>query len=147
MTDIFIGAPTTDAEWSGYYDLRWKILRKPWNEPAEAIDDEERSSTHLMLTTENDLIVAVGRLHRVDQNTGQIRYMAVDTDHEHNGYGSKLLTGLEASALDQNMSTIRLHAREGAVSFYQRHGYSIIKESYLLFNEIQHYLMSKKLSA
>ncbi len=145
MTDITIGSPSTDAQWSAYYDLRWKILRKPWNQPAEAIDEEERSSTHLMITTENNQIVAVGRLHRIDQDTGQIRYMAVDSEYHHQGYGSRLLAVLEAVAIEERVSKLILHSRENAVTFYQHYGYRSLKKSYVLFDEIQHYLMAKNL--
>ena len=145
MTDITIDSPSTDAQWSAYYDLRWKILRKPWNQPAEAIDEEERLSTHRMLIDENHKIVAVGRLHRIDQDIGQIRYMAVDSEYRHQGYGSRLLAVLEAVAIEERVSRLILHSRENAVTFYQHYGYRSLKKSYVLFDEIQHYLMAKNL--
>jgi predicted GNAT family N-acyltransferase len=37
-----------------------------------------------------------------------------------------------------------LEARENAVPFYKSLGYEILKKSYLLFGEIQHYTMHKK---
>jgi len=41
--------------------------------------------------------------------------------------------------------TIVLDAREPAVGFYLKLGYMITEKSYLLFNEIQHFRMTKNL--
>jgi predicted GNAT family N-acyltransferase len=38
-----------------------------------------------------------------------------------------------------------LHAREIAVPFYERMGFHVAEKSHLLFGEIQHYLMQKKI--
>ena len=52
---------------------------------------------------------------------------------------------LENLAREQNLTEIRLEARENALPFYQTIDYQIIKPSFLLFNSIQHFTMSKKL--
>jgi predicted GNAT family N-acyltransferase len=52
---------------------------------------------------------------------------------------------LEDQAKTKGWTEIVLEARENAVPFYKRIGYTINAESYLLFGEIQHYRMSKTL--
>ena len=56
-----------------------------------------------------------------------------------------LMNGIENFAFKNNSAKIILHARENAVTFYESLGYETVKESYLLFDEIQHYLMQKEL--
>jgi len=90
-------------------------------------------------------IIACGRLHFIDKTTAQIRYMAVAKDFIKKGFGSRILASLEDAAKTNNYKTILLHAREASVSFYEKQGYQLIKKSHLLFNEIQHYKMQKKI--
>ena len=90
-------------------------------------------------------VVAVGRLHQVDDATAQIRFMAVETGEQRRGYGSLLLGSLEQAATDMKLNVVILQARQDAVPFYAHHGYSVVEKTFLLFDEIQHYLMRKEL--
>ena len=137
--------PSGDAEWAAYYELRWRILRAPWQQHGPERDETDDISVHRMVCDHEGRALAVGRLHRVDDDTGQIRFMAVDTDQQRRGYGSLLLRALEQVAVDLGLARIILQARENAVPFYLAHGYRIEKKSFLLFDEIQHYLMSRPL--
>jgi ribosomal protein S18 acetylase RimI-like enzyme len=71
--------------------------------------------------------------------------MAVEKEYEGNGIGRMLVNALEQEARNKNMCTVILDAREPAVGFYQKLGYSIEKQSYVLFDKIQHYRMIKKI--
>jgi hypothetical protein len=56
--------PSTPAQFSDYYELRWKILRKPWNQPRGSERDAlDETATHLMLLDEDGAPAGVGRLH------------------------------------------------------------------------------------
>ncbi len=138
-------APQTEQEWEHYFELRWRILRTPWQQQGPDRDDTDDSSIHRMVYQSNGCVLAVGRLHQVDTSTAQIRFMAVDNNQQRRGYGALLLQSLEQVATDMHLNTIILQAREGAVPFYQQFGYSVVEKSFLLFDEIQHYLMEKKL--
>ncbi|MGW8310106.1 MAG: GNAT family N-acetyltransferase [Thiogranum sp.] len=140
-----IRAPHSESEWEAYFELRWRILRAPWQPEGPARDDSDDSSVHRMVCSANGRVVAVGRLHRVDAATGQIRFMAVDDSEQRKGYGSLLLRSLEQSARELGLGSIILQARESALFFYEHHGYRIEEKTFLLFGEIQHYLMSKPL--
>ena len=142
-----IKAPITSEEFKSYYQFRWNELRRPLGQPLGfEKDDLENISFHLMLVSNND-ILGVGRIHFIVNNLikkAQIRYMAIDQKIQKRGYGSLLLKELENIAIKNNVSDIFLHARESAIPFYIRNGYSKIKESHLLLNTIQHWYMEKK---
>ncbi|VAW82639.1 hypothetical protein MNBD_GAMMA13-1447 [hydrothermal vent metagenome] len=143
MNNIKIRAPRTEQEWQRYYELRWRILRAPWQQQGPDRDATDDSSIHRMLSQANGCVLAVGRLHRVDNANAQIRFMAVDADQQHRGYGTLLLQSLEQVAMDMSLNTVILQARENAVPFYRHQGYNMVEKSFLLFDEIQHYLMKK----
>ena len=47
-------SPVSEADYDAYYELRWKILRAPWNQPrGSERDDREADSTHLMVVEGN----------------------------------------------------------------------------------------------
>jgi predicted GNAT family N-acyltransferase len=137
--------PRSISEWTAYYDLRWRVLRAPWQQQGPDRDETDDTSIHRMVCNQQGQVLAVARLHRVDSTTGQIRFMAVDAAQQRKGYGSLLLHALEQTARELGLETIILQARENAVPFYLRHGYQTREKTFLLFDEIQHYLMSKRL--
>jgi ribosomal protein S18 acetylase RimI-like enzyme len=136
--------PATEADFQRYYELRWKILRAPWNQPRgserDALDD---SSTHLMLVDSDRRIVGVGRLHFNSIREAQIRYMAIDSPSQRKGLGSQLLRELEKRAARLGAATVVMNARESALGFYRKHGYTATGQGHVLFNRIAHLRMSK----
>ena len=145
MESVEVRAPENGAEWAAYYELRWRILRAPWQQNGCDRDETDDSSIHRMVWTADSKVLAVGRLHRLDEESGQIRYMAVENGYQRRGLGTLILTALEQAAMDMGMETVILHSREAAVPFYRHHEYRLIEPSFLLFGEIQHYLMRKEL--
>lgn len=141
---ITIKQPEAEKEFETYYELRWHVLREPWQQPRGSEKDElEKTSFHIMACDENNNVVGVGRLHFNNEIEAQIRYMAVAPEYEKRGIGTSILEALEAKAGQQQCKTIVLHARENAVSFYQKKGYELLEKSHLLFDSIQHYKMFK----
>ena len=140
--------PNTSDEFKIYYNLRYEVLRKPWLQPkGSERDEEEETSLHRMIIDEpNGKAVAVGRLQFNTIEEAQIRYMAVSDDYQGMGYGSKIVKVLDNIAREKGSRKIILQSRENAVKFYEKNGYKIIEKSYLLFDEIQHWLMEKELS-
>ena len=140
--------PKSSAEFIIYYNLRYEVLRKPWLQPkGSERDEEEETSLHRMIIDEpNGKAVAVGRLQFNSIEEAQIRYMAVSDDYQGMGYGSEIVKVLGNIAREKGSQKIILQSRENAVKFYEKNGYKIIEKSYLLFDEIQHWLMGKELS-
>lgn len=138
-------SPQTDAEWQAYYQLRWQVLRAPWQQPPGSERDElEGESIHLMLMAENGDIAAVGRLHKVDVHTAQVRYMAVADAWQGQGAGARILQGLEQHAVAMGVNTVVLNARESALHFYTRQGYQQQATAPTQFG-ILHFRMQKSL--
>ena len=140
--------PNSSAEFEQYYNLRYEVLRKPWAQPkGSEKDDGDKSSIHRMIIDEsNGKAVAVGRLQFNTSEEAQIRYMAVSDNYQLKGYGNIIIKTLEDIALNKGIRNIILQARENALKFYWKNGYEIIEKSYLLFDEIQHWLMVKKIT-
>jgi len=142
-------SPQSAEDFEAYFRLRWEVLRKPWGHEEGAVkgdddDDDEEESFHLM-AIEDGRILGVGRLHAIEDSRMQIRYMGVVAEAQGRGVGMGLMVGLEDEARRRGASGILLHARASAVPFYEKNGYGIVAESYLLWGEIQHFMMTKSL--
>jgi N-acetylglutamate synthase-like GNAT family acetyltransferase len=138
--------PKTADEFEQYYNLRYEILRKPWNQPKSSTKDEwENKSIHMLMLDENNKPVACGRLQINSKDEGQIRSMAVKDEMQGKGLGKLIIQYIEDKAKELSLKTIMLDARENAVKFYERCGYKVVGDSYLLFGLIRHYKMEKHL--
>lgn len=148
MAEWRILQPETPEHWEAYYALRYEVLRKPWGQggPGDRATDDG-ASLHGMIIDENGGALAVGRIHRIDEQEAQIRFMAVRPDLQGKGVGKAMLLYIEKLGKNNfpGLRSIMLHARERAVPFYERNGYGIVEKSYLLFGVLPHYRMEKKL--
>jgi predicted GNAT family N-acyltransferase len=142
---MIIRSPLTEDEFIDYYLLRWLILRAPWKQIKGSEKDELECDAIHRLALVNKKIVAVGRLHFINEESAQIRYMAVSEKHRHAGLGKAMLLSLEQAAKESNVFNIILDARYTAVNFYLKHGYEITKESHVLYGKIKHLRMIKKI--
>ena len=140
---MIIKSPKTKEEYFKYYDLRWRILRAPWNQPKGSEQDElEGQSIHVMVV-ENDEVIGIGRAHFNSDEVAQLRYMAIIEDWQGKGVGKLILDELEKRVVEKGAKRIILHARDNAVKFYEKTGYNVVKESHTLFGVIPHFLMEK----
>jgi len=147
MADWRIIQPSNNAEWEAYFQLRFEVLRKPWNEPlGSEKSEDDKTSLHALILDNSGKAIAVARIHQVAGTQLQIRFMAVRPDFQKRGIGKIMLKFVEKIGLKQYPETLEiiLHARENAVEFYKSNGYNVKEDSYVLFDEIQHFLMKKK---
>jgi ribosomal protein S18 acetylase RimI-like enzyme len=148
-----IHAPRTPAEWDAYYQLRYAVLRQPWQQPpgSERVPaDAEPGTIHALLLAPAEadtppVALAVGMLQPTTTHQGQIRFMAVAPEAAGQGLGQQVVAYLEAQARAASLSEIVLHSRETAVGFYQKLGYAVLEPSHLLFGVIPHFLMRRRL--
>lgn len=139
-------APQSVEEFAQYYQLRWQILRKPWQQALGSEQDEhELHSIHRMIINEAGKVLAVGRLEQCAEQQGQIRYMAVCETAQGQGLGQQILTELELLASKLGMTEVMLNARENALGFYQKLAYQQHGRSHVLFGHVNHYKMTKKI--
>ena len=138
-------SPQTEVEWQEYYDLRFRILREPWHQPRGSERNEgDATGIHLALYSAKK-VCAIARLDLVNEQQGQTRFVAVENGYQGSGLGKKIMKAAEFKARELGCSEMILHARTTALDFYKRLGYNDQGASYLLFDVIQHHLMSKQL--
>ena len=126
--------------------LRYLVLRQDWQQSIESATDElEATSYNAYIENENADLIACGRLQINTNNIGQIRFMAVAKSEQGKGYGENILQFLEEKAKLLSLEVIELQARENALRFYEKQGYQMVEKTFLLWGQIQHFLMSKKL--
>ena len=139
-------SPKTALEFEQYYQLRWQVLRQPWGQGLGSERDSlEQESFHRIIIDENNQVLAVGRLEKLGQFTGQIRFMAVSEVAQGQGLGQQMMKALEFEAQKLGITDLTLNARDNAVAFYQRLGYALHGFSHRLFDEIEHFSMNKTL--
>ncbi len=143
---VEIRTPITEAEWEAYYDLRFRVLREPLNQPRGSEKNEgDQTGIHFALFDNNN-ILAIARLDLTEDDVAQVRFVAVEFNLQNQGYGKKIMLATEAKSKELGISRIILHARDYAVDFYLNLGYRLIEPSYKLFDVLQHFLMDKKVN-
>ena len=145
-----IHAPRTPAEWAAYYQVRYAVLRQPWQQPpgSERVPaDDEPDTVHALLLADaaEPRALAVGMLQPTGNRQGQIRFMAVDPETAGRGLGQRVVAYLEEQAQAMGLTEIVLHSRKTAVGFYEKLGYAVVEPSHMLFGTIPHFLMRKEL--
>lgn len=145
-SEVVLRSPASETEWDAYYDLRWQVLRAPWQQPPGSEKDaREAESFHLMAVDADGEILAVGRLHFNSPTEAQVRFMAVDPKAQNRGLGSRILRELEGRAAAAGATRIVLNARDRAQRFYERHGYRVMGPAEILFEAVKHLRMQKDL--
>ena len=138
--------PKTDDELARYYDFRWRMLREPWHMPVGSERDAyDAMSCHRMIVSDNGQTIAIGRLYMTPDNDGQIRYMAVHPDHRHQGMGAIVLMALESLARQEGAKRLVCNAREEAIPFYARSGFTNQGELSEERGPVRHQQMLKRL--
>jgi N-acetylglutamate synthase-like GNAT family acetyltransferase len=142
---IEVREPRTQEELDLYYDLRWRVLREQWTKARDSGRDEHEHNAFHLTAWDGSKLVGTGRLHFNTPEEAQVRCMAVEDAYRSTGVGSLILEALEGRAREQGAKLVMLNAREGAVSFYRKHGYQLMDQSNTLFNLIPHWRMHKAL--
>ena len=147
-----VRSPRTPAEWDAYYQLRYAVLRQPWQQPpgSERVPaDEEPTTIHALLLADDTsalpVALAVGMLQPTSAHQGQVRFMAVAPEAAGTGLGRQIMAALETQARAAGLTEIVLQSRKSAVGFYQRLDYAVVEPSHTLFGVIPHFLMCKLL--
>ena len=138
-----VRSPQTDKEWEDYYDLRYHILREPLGKPrGSERNDGDATGVHLALY-DRDILRAIARLDQAEPNISQTRFVAVHPASRGKGYGRIIMEASEQKSQEMGNEKMILHARDYALDFYLKIGYTNIEKSYKLYDVLQHYLMEK----
>jgi predicted N-acetyltransferase YhbS len=125
--DIVIKQPTPE-EFASVLDLRWRVLDEPVDcrqqtEPSET--DRKPDIIHVAAFNGNTAISTV----RIDpcpergEHTVLVRRMATDPIYQRRGIGADVLSEGEKIARHRGAEHVILHARIGAIPFYETMGY------------------------
>jgi GNAT superfamily N-acetyltransferase len=117
--------PFGSVEYRSACELRDAVLRRPLGLKLSAEDVAgEAEQVHLLAFDETGVI---GCLLLVPGEDGSIkmRQVAVAERAQRRGVGSALMARAEALARERGFRVMTLHARRGAVPFYERAGYRV----------------------
>ena len=138
--------PQTAAELDAYYQLRWELLRKPFNLPVGSERDEyDTVAIHRMMLAPDGTPIAIGRLF-IGGDEAQIRFMALRPEFRGQGLGARMVEDLEQLARDEKVKRLVMNARQEAVEFYRRCGFLEVGEGPVSFGRIPHRQMIKSIS-
>ena len=124
--------------------LRYEVLRRPLGlEYTPEQLAEEFDQIHLAAYTPGGKLLAYLNLTPIDTDIVKMRQVAVDPQFQKAGIGSVLVAESERFAQRLQFKKMVLHAREAAVPFYERLGYTVVGDA---FEEvgIVHLKMEKK---
>lgn len=94
-----------------------------WEELIE--DPWEGRSIHLVVVN-NGKVVGTGRLTYDEDNNGIVSQMAVANLERKRGVGTMILDGLIKTCLMNGCPKVYLSARDGAIEFYEKSGFTAI---------------------
>lgn len=132
------------------YIVRQEVLRK--GKPIETCHfngDDATTTTHFGLF-ENENIIGVVSVFKTnsllfsEKTQFQIRGMAVLENFQSKGYGEQLLKAAEKFCWQEKANLIWFNAREKAVSFYKKSGYTVLGDSFNIPDVGIHFVMFKK---
>lgn len=131
------------------FPVRQPVLR-PGLPPATCIfeGDDLPTTTHLGLYIDNVLagIVSIFKYTSdkfPSHNQFQLRGMAVLPQYQKQGLGEKLVEAAEKLIFEQGGEFIWFNARESAVGFYKKLGYSVKGDMFDIAGVGPHYVMYK----
>ena len=124
--------------------LRYQLLRKPLGLSFTDAELEEEKNDILIGCFDDDKLEGCCMLVSKDNNTVQLRQMAVVSGLQGKGIGRVLMQFAENIARDRGFKKLIMHARKTAVGFYEKLGYKRIGNEFLEVT-IPHYAMEKAL--
>ena len=143
---VTVKAPETPQEWEKYFEIRYITLREEWSQPigSEHLADDH-SSYHALAIGEDGESVGVCRMHFNSPTETQIRMMGVLSSTRIKGTGTALLQHFEKIAKQEGSQNMVLDARDYAIKFYEKNGYTLVKQTHILWGLIPHFWMQKAL--
>ena len=136
---------------SATYPVRHEVLRK--GKPIETCQfkgDDYENTVHFGLYQKEQLIGIISIFKEpsilfLEKNQLQIRGMAVLEEFQGKGFGAELVKAAENYCINLNVDLIWFNAREKAVPFYKKLGYTSIGDSFLIPDVGIHFAMYKKI--
>lgn len=144
MKTVFKEISYHSKEWADAVRLREKILREPLGSSFSDQELEDEKDHFQIAGFLNDTLVATAVLVPLGDDM-KMQRVVVKENLRNLNIGSEMMRFCETFASEKNCTTMYCHARDSAVRFYLKNGYSRIGE-YFDEDGIPHLKMSKKLS-
>lgn len=136
----------SDEQYRLVLNLRQAILRTPLGLDLTEEDLSDEVNQVIFTASAMDEVFACVIAKPLDETHWKLRQMAVWEEKQGKGIGRQLILAVEQEALERGIKQISLHARETALDFYRKLGYSEEGEP---FNEvgIPHRYMVKEITS
>ena len=132
----------TSPKYSGVWDLREEILRRPIGLSLRNEDLSRDKVDDIFIAEHNSNVIACLMLHPLEENCVQLRAMAVYAGWQGKGVGKLLVQSAENFCLQKGYKKIVLHSRKVALGFYTGMGYTICSDEFTEVG-IPHFMMEK----
>lgn len=133
-----------NKEYQQMVQLRMEILRKPLglSFTKEELDNEKDDI--LIAVFDENKILGCCILTKIDDRHIRLRQMAVQKNLQGKGIGESIISFAEIIARDKGYKILTMHARDTAIGFYEKFGYTTKGEQ---FEEVKtkHHIMEKRL--
>ena len=131
-------------EYQKMVQLRMEILRKPLGLSFTKDELDKEINDILIAAFDDDLMLGCCILTKIDDRRIRLRQMAVQKNLQGKGIGESIIHFAENIARDKGFKILMMHARDTAIGFYEKYGYTIKGEQ---FEEVKtkHHVMEKRL--
>lgn len=130
--------------WREAVKLRENILRKPLGQTFTAAELEEEKNHHQIIGLLNNEVIATAVLVPVGTFL-KMQRVVVSSMHQNLSIGSEMMRFCEAFAKEKSFESIYCHARDSAVNFYLKNGYTAVGD-YFDEDGIPHLKMKQQLT-
>ncbi len=124
--------------------LRITVLLNPIGVPASFINKEKEAADVLIGAFEKEELVGCCVLTKINEQTVQLRQMAVDIAAQGTGIGGAIVDFAEKTAKEKGFKILMMHARDVVITFYEKCGYHIAGGGFTEVG-IPHHKMEKQL--
>ena len=129
------------SEYQDLLLLRENVLFKPLGiSLSPSVLEKEKNYIHIAGFKENEVIATMTLASKGEKC--KMKRVAVKTDMQYSGLGSKMIIFFEQYAKAQGFKSIYCYARDSSVQFYLKHNY-LVEGDYFNIYTIKHVLMQK----
>jgi len=125
-----IREPSSKQDMDDMYELRKRVMAAP--NAGKTAERDEMDGTYKVLSViavskeaEAERVVGTARLHRNNDEEGQIKFMCIDEGFRNLGLSSKMLEYLHARAKKMGLSRVVANVVESEKKFYLTQGYEV----------------------
>ena len=122
--------------------LRDEILRRPLGLSFTQEELDREKDDVLLAAFEDDIMLGCCLLTQANMDTVRLRQMAVRNNLQGKGIGQAIINFAELVAKAKGYKKICMHARDTAIGFYERCGYSIVGDQFIEVS-VPHHEMQK----